>query len=53
MTRDTVALFRLFAIAENALPWRMARRIRDVRGLVLPRLENNRYQLVRQAPIRW
>jgi hypothetical protein len=53
VTRDTVALFRLFAILENALPWRVARLLRRVRGLVLPKLENNRYQYVREAPIRW
>jgi hypothetical protein len=53
VTRETVALFRVFALLENALPWRVARRIRRLRGLVMPRLENNRYQLVRQAPIRW
>jgi hypothetical protein len=53
VTRETVAVFRLFAILENALPWRIARRVRQLRGLVLPRLENNRYQWVREAPIRW
>jgi hypothetical protein len=53
VTRETVALFRLFAITENALPWRLARLVRRARGLVLPRLENNRYQYVREAPIRW
>ena len=53
VTRETVALFRLFAILENALPWRAARLLRRARGMVLPRLENNRYQYVREAPIRW
>jgi hypothetical protein len=53
VTRETVALFRLFAITENALPWRMSRLVRRARSLVLPRLENNRYQYVREAPIRW
>jgi hypothetical protein len=53
VTRETVALFRLFAITENALPWRVAAQLRRVRGKVLPRLENNRYQYVREAPIRW
>jgi hypothetical protein len=53
VTRETVAVFRLFAILENALPWRAARLLRRARGLVLPRLENNRYQYVREAPIRW
>jgi hypothetical protein len=53
VTRDTVALFRGFAILESRLPWRVARQVRRARGLVLPRLENNRYQWVREAPIRW
>jgi hypothetical protein len=53
VTRETVALFRFFAITENALPWRVAKLIRRTRELVLPRLENNRYQYVREAPIRW
>ncbi len=53
VTRDTVALFRWFAIVESTLPWRIARHVRRARGLVLPRLENNRYQWVREAPIRW
>jgi len=53
VTRDSVAVFRLFAIIENILPWRIARVIRSARTLVLPRLENNRYQWVREAPIRW
>jgi hypothetical protein len=53
VTRETVALFRLFAILENTLPWRAARLVRRARSLVLPRLENNRYQYVREAPIRW
>ena len=53
VTRETVRLFRLFAILENLLPWRAAQLVRRIRGLVLPRLENNRYQYVREAPIRW
>jgi hypothetical protein len=53
VTRESVALFRLFAIGENVLPWRVARLVRRLRGLVLPRLENNRYQYVKEAPIRW
>jgi hypothetical protein len=53
VTRESVALFRLFAILENTLPWRAARLVRRARSLVLPRLENNRYQYVREAPIRW
>jgi len=53
VTRETVALFRLFAILENALPGRAAQMLRRARGLILPRLENNRYQYVREAPIRW
>jgi hypothetical protein len=53
VTRESVALFRLFAISENALPWRVARLVRRARALMLPRLENNRYQYVREAPIRW
>lgn len=53
VTRETVGLFRVFAIVENNVHWRLARLIRRLRGLVLPRLENNRYQYVREAPIRW
>jgi hypothetical protein len=53
VTRESVALFRLFARLENGLPWRVARLIRRTRSMVLPRLENNRYQYVREAPIRW
>ena len=53
VTRETVALFRWFALLEYALPWRLAQLVRRMRGLVLPRLENNRYQWVREAPIRW
>lgn len=53
VTRETVALFRVFAILENALPTRLARLVRRVRSVALPRLENNRYQYVREAPIRW
>jgi hypothetical protein len=53
VTRDSVALFRQFALIEHILPWRAARLIRRARTLVLPRLENNRYQYVREAPIRW
>jgi hypothetical protein len=53
VTRETVGLFRQFAILENTLPHRAARLVRRARSLVLPRLENNRYQFVREAPIRW
>jgi hypothetical protein len=53
VTRETVAMFRQFAILENMLPGRAARLVRRARNLVLPRLENNRYQFVREAPIRW
>jgi hypothetical protein len=53
VTRQTVALFRIFAVAENVLPFRVSRVFRMVRAKVLPKLENNRYQYVREAPIRW
>jgi hypothetical protein len=53
VTRQTVAVFRLFAILENRLHWRLARLLRRARAVILPRLENNRYQYVREAPIRW
>jgi hypothetical protein len=53
VTRATVATFRFFARLESRLPGRMARGIRRARSSVLPRLENNRYQYVREAPIRW
>jgi hypothetical protein len=46
-------VFRQFALVEHILPWRAARLIRRARTMVLPRLENNRYQYVREAPIRW
>jgi hypothetical protein len=53
VTRESVAVFRQFALLEHILPWRAARLIRRARTMVLPRLENNRYQYVREAPIRW
>ncbi|MBV9547679.1 MAG: hypothetical protein JOY61_25175 [Chloroflexi bacterium] len=53
VTRETVGLFRVLAIVENNLPTRLARLARRARGVLLPRLENNRYQFVREAPIRW
>jgi hypothetical protein len=53
VTRESVAMFRAFALLENNVPWRVAQMIRRVRASVLPRLENNRYQYVREAPIRW
>jgi hypothetical protein len=53
VTRESVALFRTFALIEHALPWRVSRHIRRAREMVLPKLENNRYQWVREAPIRW
>lgn len=53
VTRENVALFRLLAISENALPPRVAGLLRRARAKLLPRLENNRYQYVREAPIRW
>jgi hypothetical protein len=53
VTRHSVAVFRAFALLEHAIPWKVAKQIRRARGFVLPRLENNRYQWVREAPIRW
>jgi hypothetical protein len=53
VTRQTVALFRACAVVENRIHWRAARVLRRVRTWLLPRLENNRYQWVREAPIRW
>ena len=53
VTRESVAVFRFFARLENALPGRLAHLVRRTRSSVLPRLENNRYQYVREAPIRW
>jgi hypothetical protein len=53
VTRDTVGLFRMVARLENNLPWRLAHVVRRARTRLLPRLENNRYQYVREAPIRW
>ena len=53
VTRESVATFRRLAIVENLLPRRLAGSFRRARTFVLPRLENNRYQWVREAPIRW
>ena len=53
VTRRTVGLFRAFALAEHRLPARAAHALRRVRSRLLPRLENNRNQWVRQAPISW
>lgn len=53
ITRQNVALFRAFALVENWMPWRVSRHLRSVRRALLPRLENNRYQWVREAPLRW
>jgi hypothetical protein len=53
VTRQTVRLFRGMAIVEHTLPWRVARVLKQARTRLLPRLENNRYQYVRDAPIRW
>jgi hypothetical protein len=53
VTRESVATFRRLAIIENLLPRRLAGSFRRARTLVMPRLENNRYQWVREAPIRW
>jgi hypothetical protein len=53
VTRESVATFRRLAIIENLLPRRLSGSFRRARTLVLPRLENNRYQWVREAPIRW
>jgi hypothetical protein len=53
VTRESVRTFRMLAIMENTMPRRFASRFRRARAFVLPRLENNRYQWVREAPIRW
>jgi hypothetical protein len=53
VTRESVATFRMLAIVENTMPRRFSGRFRQLRTLVLPKLENNRYQWVREAPIRW
>jgi hypothetical protein len=53
VTRESVATFRRLAILENSLPRRFSGTFRRARTLVLPKLENNRYQWVREAPIRW
>jgi hypothetical protein len=53
VTRHTVGVFRAFALLEHQLPARPAAALRLVRTRVLPRLENNRNQWVREAPIRW
>lgn len=53
VTRRTVGVFRAFALAEHRLPPRPAAALRLLRTRLLPRLENNRNQWVREAPIRW
>jgi hypothetical protein len=53
VTRESVATFRRLAILENTMPRRFSGTFRRARALVLPKLENNRYQWVREAPIRW
>jgi hypothetical protein len=53
VTRESVGTFRMLAILENTMPRRFAGRFRQLRTAVLPKLENNRYQWVREAPIRW
>jgi hypothetical protein len=53
VTRRTVAVFRAFALAEHRLPARPAAALRLLRSRLLPWLENNRYQWVREAPIHW
>ena len=53
VTRETVGPFRMFARAENTLPARASGPLRRLRLRLLPKLENNRYQYVREAPIRW
>jgi hypothetical protein len=53
VTRESVRTFRMLAIIENTMPRRFASRFRRARTLVMPRLENNRYEWVREAPIRW
>jgi hypothetical protein len=53
VTRESVAMFRRLAILENSMPRRLSGTFRRARTLVLPKLENNRYQWVREAPIRW
>lgn len=53
VTRETVRAFRMLAIIENTMPRRFSGRFRQLRNALLPKLENNRYQWVREAPIRW
>ncbi len=53
ITRENVRVFRAFALLENALPWRVARLVKEARRRLLPALENNRYELVPLAPIKW
>jgi hypothetical protein len=53
VTRRTVGVFRALALAEHRLPARPAAALRLARMRLLPHLENNRQQWVREAPIRW
>jgi hypothetical protein len=53
VTRESVAMFRRLAIVENTMPRRFSATFRRARTFVLPKLENNRYEWVREAPIRW
>jgi hypothetical protein len=53
VTRESVRMFRMLAILENTMPRRFSGRFRQLRTAMLPKLENNRYEWVREAPIRW
>ncbi len=53
ITRRNVALFRRWALLEHWLPPRFGSRVRWLRGRLMPGLENNRNQWVREVPIQW
>ena len=53
ITRRNVNLYRASARLEHFLPPRWGGALRRVRRQVLPRLENNRFQYSREAPVNW
>jgi hypothetical protein len=53
ITRRTVGTFRALVLVEHMLPGRLSRVMRLARARLMPKLENNRYQWVRDAPIQW
>lgn len=53
VTRANVRSFRAIALLEHRLHPRLGSLLRRVRKRLAPRLENNRYEWSREAPINW